>query len=63
MKNITAQVESLYSICGLSSEDMELICLGLDSITGIEHHRADKIELIIKAIEKTLPEVEVTDDE
>jgi len=56
MNNITAHAETKYELCGLTAEDMELICLGLDSITGIEHHRADKIELIIKAIEKVLPE-------
>ena len=58
MNEITAHAETKYELCGLTSEDMELIYLGLDSIAGIEHHRADKIESIIKAIEKVLPEVE-----
>jgi len=59
MNKITAHAETKYELGGMTSEDMELIRIGLDSITGIEHHRADKIQLIITAIKKVLPEVDL----
>ena len=59
MNEITAHAETKYKLCGLTSEDMELIRIGLDSIIGIEHHRADKIQSIITAIKKILPEVDL----
>ena len=61
MTETTIQVETIYKIDGLKIEDLEIICIGLDSvdIPGM-HNRAKELTVIIEDI---MPPVGSVDSE
>ena len=51
MTEIKVNVEKVYTICGLTPPDIELICIGLDEVNDDEFVvRRDRIMAAIEAV-------------